>query len=156
MQSPLAEETNVENAKIDKMKCQRLTPYVLLCVYLLALLPAFATIPKGDQSDDINEDRSNSQQRARPQRRKRTHRFETLQNLEFISHSYDNGDRYDGTVRDNLLHGYGRYEYGSNQELYMGEFVDDAKSGMGSYSYSSGTNSLYASKPETRQRFFAL
>lgn len=50
---------------------------------------------------------------------------------------FENGDKYNGTLIDNMKSGYGRYVW-KNGDIYIGEWLSDYKSGKGMYRFSSG------------------
>ena len=55
---------------------------------------------------------------------------------------WDNGDKYIGEAKDNLLHGLGIYTFGSGPnkgDQYVGEFKKDVMEGLGTYTFADGT-----------------
>ncbi|MGQ9660811.1 MAG: MORN repeat-containing protein [Kiritimatiellia bacterium] len=51
--------------------------------------------------------------------------------------TFRNGDRYEGTLKDGLLHGWGIYYY-RNGDRYEGEFKNDLKEGTGTFFFRNG------------------
>ena len=56
---------------------------------------------------------------------------------EILVLTFPNGDRYEGTVKDGLLHGWGIYYY-RNGDRYEGEFKNDLKEGTGTFFFRNG------------------
>lgn len=51
--------------------------------------------------------------------------------------TFPNGDKYKGTFKNGLFHGWGVYTY-RNGEVYEGDFMSDMKHGNGSFLYANG------------------
>ena len=55
--------------------------------------------------------------------------------------NYDNGDKYDGEVRNGKRHGHGTYTFGSGEksgDIYYGEWKDGKYHGQGIFSFRDG------------------
>lgn len=62
----------------------------------------------------------------------------TLSFAQTVVKDYDNGDHYEGTMRDGLRHGKGTLTY-KDGSVYTGAFVNDYAEGKGTQTYKSGT-----------------
>lgn len=62
----------------------------------------------------------------------------TMSYAQNIVKDYENGDHYEGTMRDGLRHGKGTLTY-KNGNVYTGSFVNDNAEGKGTLTYKSGT-----------------
>merc|ERR1711994_1023373 len=51
---------------------------------------------------------------------------------------WQNGDRYEGDLKDGFRHGHGVYQCKSTGGKYTGNYENDLKSGDGTYKYSNG------------------
>ncbi|EKD94239.1 MAG: radial spoke head 1-like protein [uncultured bacterium] len=52
--------------------------------------------------------------------------------------NYNNGDKYEGTIVENKLHGYGKYTW-SNGDCYIGEWNTSNRTGRGIYYFNNGS-----------------
>jgi hypothetical protein len=50
---------------------------------------------------------------------------------------YENGNKYEGTFLDDLMHGYGRID-GASGNYYIGEWINNFVDGQGKYVYANG------------------
>ena len=54
---------------------------------------------------------------------------------------WENGDKYIGEAKDNILHGQGTYTFGSGPnkgDQYVGEYKNNVREGLGTYTFTSG------------------
>ena len=56
---------------------------------------------------------------------------------ETITHTFDNGDKYVGEVKNGKMHGQGTYTWPDGNK-YVGEWQDSKRNGQGTYTWSNG------------------
>jgi len=64
--------------------------------------------------------------------------------------TFPNGDKYRGTFKDGLFHGWGEYSF-SNGDRFEGEFAQDMKNGWGTLTYSAGDRYVGLFKNDMRE-----
>ena len=64
-----------------------------------------------------------------------------LENSFIAIKQFDNGDKYEGQMKNGKMHGKGVYSF-SNGEKYEGEFKDDMFEGKGEYYWPDGTKKI--------------